>query len=94
MKIIDNRENLKERFVNLPEGAVFKFCNQYYMKTKAMFLYSDIDNLLVNNSIYDIDLVESECQIINAIYLNNFETNCYFDDDTLVEPLKIELHIV
>ena len=94
MKIIDKREDLKETFINLPEGAVFKVGNQYYIKTEAMFLYSDIDYLLDNNNVYDIDLVESECQIINAICLHDFATHCNFSDDDFVEPVKTELHIV
>ena len=94
MTIIDKRENLKEKFVNLPKGTVFKVNNQYYIKTEAMFLYTDIDCLLDNNNVYDIDLVESECQIINAICLNDFATHYNFPDDYFVEPVKTELHIV
>lgn len=94
MKIIDNHENLKEKFVNLLEGNVFKFNNQYYMKTKAMFFYSDIDDLLDRENIYDIDQVEAECQIINAICLHDCAIHCHFSDETFVEPLKTELHIV
>ena len=94
MKIIDNRKNLKEQFVNLPEGTIFKVSNQYYMKTKEMFLYSDIDYLLDNNNVYNIDSVESECQIINAICLDDSATHCHFIDEILVEPVKTELHIV
>ena len=94
MTIIDNRKNLKEQFVNLPEGTIFKVSNQYYMKTKEMFLYSDIDYLLDNNNVYNIDSVESECQIINAICLDDSATHCHFIDEILVEPVKTELHIV
>jgi hypothetical protein len=94
MKVIDKHENLKKQFFSLPEGDIFKFNNQYYMKTKAMFLYSDIDNLIDNDTIYDIEQVEEDCQIINAIRLNDFATHCSFDDDIYVEPLKAELHIV
>lgn len=94
MKIIDNHENLKEKFVNLPEGNIFKFNNQYFIRTRAMFLYDDIDVLLDNDSIYDTYQVESECQVINAICLNDSATHCHFNDDTFVEPLKTELHIV
>lgn len=94
MKIIDSHDSLKESFVNLPEGNVFRFNNQYYMKTRTMFLYSDIDDLLDNDNIYDIDQVEAECQIINAICLHDFATHCHFSDEAFVEPLKTELHIV
>ena len=94
MKIIDSRDNLKEKFVNLSEGNVFRFNNQFYMKTKTMFLYDDIDDLLDNDNIYDIDQVEAECQIINAICLNDSATHCHFREDTLVELLKTELHVV
>ena len=94
MNIIDNRKNLKEKFVNLPEGTVFKMDNKYYMKTKAMFFYSDIDYLLDSEIIYNIDSVESECQIINAICLDDSATHCHFIDEILIEPVKTELHIV
>jgi hypothetical protein len=94
MKIIDKYENRKEQFFSLPEGNIFKFNNQYYMKTKEMFLYSDIDNLIDNDTVYDIDQVEAECQTINAIRLNDFATHCHFNDDIFIEPLKAELHIV
>lgn len=94
MKIIDNHENLKENFVNLSEGNVFRFNNQYYVKTRKMFLYGDIDDLLDKYNICNIDQVEEECQIINAICLNDFATHCHFDDETFVEPLETELHIV
>lgn len=94
MKVIDKYENRKEQFFNLPEGDIFKFNNQYYMKTKAMFLYSEIDTFLDDENIYDIQQVEAECQTINAIRLNDFATHCHFNDDIYVEPLKAELHIV
>ena len=94
MNIIDNRKNPKERFINLPEGTIFKNDNKYYMKTKAMFFYSDIDYLLDREIAYNIDSVESECQIINAICLDDSATHCHFIDEILVEPVKTELHIV
>ena len=94
MKIIDTHDKLKENFDNLPEGNVFKYNNQYYMKTKTMFLYSEIDDLLDRDNVYDIREIEDECNIINAICLNDFVPHCHFNDDTLVEPLKTELHIV
>lgn len=94
MKIIDHHDKLKEKFVNLPEGNIFKFNNQYYMKTKAMFLYSEVDDLLDRDNVYDIREIEEECNIVNAICLNDFAPHCHFDDETLVEPLKTELHIV
>lgn len=94
MTIIDNHENFKEKFVNLPEGNVFRFNNQYYMKTKAMFFYNDIDDLLVDCDICDIDQVEAECPPINAICLNDNMVYRCFSDEAIVEPLKTELHIV
>lgn len=94
MKIIDTHDKLKEKFVNLPEGNVFKYNNLYYMKTKAMFLYSEVDDLLDRDTVYDIGDIEEECNIVNAICLNDFAAHCHFNDDTLVEPLKTELHIV
>ena len=94
MKIVDNHENFKEKFVNIPEGSVFRFNNQYYMKTKAMFLYDYIDDFLKSDNIYDIDQAEAECQYINAICLNSSIDYYSLSDDTLVEPLKAELHIV
>ena len=94
MKIIDHHDELKERFVNLPEGNIFKLNNQYYMKIMAMFLYSDIDDLLERDNVYDITEIESECNIVNAICLNEFAVHYHINDDTLVEPLKTELHIV
>ena len=94
MKIIDNHENFKEKFVNLPEGSVFRFNNRYYMKIKAMFLYDYIDDLLKNDNIYDIDQLEAECLCINVISLNSSVDYCHLNDDAFVEPLKTELHIV
>lgn len=94
MKIIDSHDTLKENFANLPTGNIFKFNNQYYMKTKTMVLYDDIDTLICNDNIYDMQEIEAECQIINAICLNDFMIHCHFEDNTLVEPLKTELHIV
>ena len=94
MKIVDNHENFKEKFVNIPEGSVFRFNNQYYMKTKAMFLYDYIDDLLKNDNIYDIDQLEAECLYINVISLNGSVDYCHLNDDAFVEPLKTELHIV
>lgn len=94
MTIIDNHENFKEGFVNLPEENVFRFNNLYYMKTKAMFLYDDIDDLLEKDNIYDIDQVEAECRPINAICLSDSTIYCHFSDNAFVEPLKTELHIV
>ena len=94
MKIIDTHDKLKEKFDNLPEGNVFKYNTQYYMKTKAMFLYSEVDDLLDRDTVYDIGDIEEECNIVNAICLNDFAAHCHFNYDTLVEPLKTELHIV
>ena len=67
MKIINNHENLKEKFCNLPEGIVFKVNDRYYMKLEAMFLYSDIDCLLEDSNIRYTEDIEAECPIINAI---------------------------
>lgn len=96
MKIIDKHENLREKFCNLPEGVVFKINDRYYMKVEAMFFYSDIDNLIEERDICYIEDIEAGCPIINAIRLDNsaYYCYCYFNDDTLVEPLKTELHIV
>lgn len=94
MKIIDNHESLIEKFVNLSEGNVFRYNNQYYMKTRAMFLYDNIDDFLDNDNIEDIVQVEAECLLINAICLHDSATHCHFSDDAFVEPLKTELHIV
>ena len=94
MKIVYNHENFKEKFVNIPEGSVFRFNNQYYMKTKPMFLYDYIDDLLKNDNIYDIDQVKAECLYINVISLNGSVNYCHLSDDAFVEPLKTELHIV
>lgn len=94
MTIIDNRKNLKEQFVNLPEGTVFKVNDRYYMKLEAMFLYSDIDYLLEDNNIHYTEDIEAECPIINAICLGDSATHCHFIDEILVEPVKTELHIV
>ena len=94
MTIINNHESLKEKFCNIPEGVVFKINNHYYMKVKAMFLYSDIDNLIEECNIYYTEDVEAECPIINAICLDDSATHCHFIDEILVEPVKTELHIV
>lgn len=94
MTIINNHESLKEKFCNLPEGVVFKINDRYYMKVEAMFLYSDIDDLIEDHNIYYTEDVEAECPIINAICLDSSAAHCHFNDDTLVEPLKAELHIV
>ena len=94
MKIIDKHENLKEKFCNLPEGIVFKVNDRYYMKLEAMFLYSDIDYLLEDSNIRYTEDIEAECPIINAICLGDSAVHCHFNDDTLVELPKTELHIV
>lgn len=94
MTIINNHENLKEKFCNLPEGLVFKVNDRYYMKLEAMFLYSDIDYLLEDSNIRYTEDIEAECPIINAICLNDSAVHCHFNDDTLVELPKTELHIV
>lgn len=94
MTIINNHESPKEKFCNLPEGIVFKINDRYYMKLEAMFLYSDIDNFVKDYDIYYIEDLEEGCPIINAICLDDSATHCHFNDDTLVEPLKTELHIV
>lgn len=93
MKIIDNTRN-RENFTHLPEGSIFRFNGNYYLKTRAMFLYFEIENFLddMGRINYMKDL-EDELYLIRAINLSNGEC-CEFSDETEVELLKTELHIV
>lgn len=65
----------------------------YFLKVRPMFLCDDIEDCLYDGDITDIEQLEDDYEIINAICLSD---NSYteFDDGCLVEPLVAELHIV
>lgn len=93
MKIIDTKENLKEHFDVLPVGATFKFNGNVFLKMEDMVGFKDLEKCVENDNIYDIEQVEAECEIINAIRLSDNYYSC-FDAFEWVEPIKTELHIV
>ena len=93
MKIIDNTRN-REKFAHLPEGSIFQYDGNYYLKTKAMFLYYEIENFLDDEGVINyMKELEDDLFLIRAINLSNGICR-EFADETEVEPLETELHIV
>lgn len=93
MKIIDNTTN-REKIVNIPEGSIFRYGGNYYLKTKTMFSYDEIEDYLEDVEVIDnMEDLENSLPLIRAINLSNGNHH-EFADETEVEPLKGELHIV
>ena len=93
MKIIDNTTN-REKIVNIPEGSIFRFNGNYYLKTSTMFTYDEIEDFLDDVEVIDnMEDLENNLLLIRAINLSNGEHH-EFDNEVEVEPLKGELRIV
>lgn len=93
MKIIDNTTN-REKIVNIPEGSIFRFDGNYYLKTRTMFTYDEIEDFLDDVEVIDnMEDLENNLLLIRAINLSNGEHH-EFDNEVEVEPLKGELRIV
>lgn len=93
MKIIDEAVN-REKIVNIPEGGIFRYDGNYYLKTRTMFLYYEIEDFLDDVEVIDnMEDLEDNCVLIRAINLSNGKYH-EFDNEVEVEPLKGELHIV
>lgn len=93
MKIVNEENRPKRRFEEICVGEVFKHMGEYYLKIKPMFLHEDIKNYLYDESITEIEQLEFEYSVVNAIGLSD-GSYPEFDDGCLVEPLVTELHIV
>lgn len=93
MKIIEKENGPKRRFEEIFIGEVFKHMGCYFLKIKPMFLHEDVAEYLYDENITEIEQLEREYSIVNAISLSD---NSYpeFSADCLVEPLITELHIV
>lgn len=93
MKIIDNAVN-RQKIENISAGNIFRYGGNYYLKTKTMFSYDEIEDCLEEVEIIDnMEDLENNCFLIRAINLSNGE-HYEFANETEVELLKGELHIV
>ena len=92
MKIIDNSAN-REKIANILEGEVFRFNGEYYLKTKTMFLYEEMQEFSDGTGVLNMEELENNASAINAI--NLLTGRCYdFHNDLVVETLEVELHIM
>ena len=92
MKIIDNK-TITKRMIEIPQGSVFRFNGEYYLKTKTMFLYEEMKEFSDENDMLIMAELEDSASNINAI--NLLDGRCYdFHHDVMVEELNVELHIV
>lgn len=93
MKIIDNAVN-RQKIENISAGNIFRYDGNYYLKTRTMFSYDEIEDYLEDVEIIDnMEDLENNCFLIRAINLSNGEHH-EFANETEVELLKGELHIV
>lgn len=93
MKIIDANDANKVRVESIPEGVVFRHEGKYFLKTANVFTYADVDDYLDDYNLHNTDELEEYTDYYNALVLS-VGGFCYIDEDTLVEPLHTELHIV
>lgn len=93
MKIIDTNDTNKVTVENIPEGVVFRHEGKYFLKTANVFTYADVDDYLDDHNLYRTDELEQYTDYYNALVLS-VGGFCYINEDTLVEPLHTELHIV
>lgn len=93
MKIIDNAVN-RQKIEDISAGNIFRYNGNYYLKTRTMFSYNEIEDYLEDVEIIDnMEDLENNCFLIRAINLSNGEHH-EFANETEVELLKGELHIV
>lgn len=93
MKIIDNENRPKRKFEEIFIGEPFKHMGHYFLKVRPMFLCDDIEDYLYDGDITDIEQLEEDYEIINAVDLSD-GSHTTFDEKCIVEPLVAELHIV
>ena len=93
MKIIDNIVN-RQKIVNISEGNIFRYDGNYFLKTRTMFTYDEIEDFLEDVEVIDnMEDLRNNLLLIRAINLSDGEP-CEFENETEVEPLKGELRIV
>ena len=91
MKITDRRK--EKVFEALTIGDVFSKDSCIYLKLNDSVLCTELEDYLVNDNIYEIDDIDNECYIYNAINLitNNF---CFFHpNDKITELPNAELKV-
>jgi len=94
MKIIDTNDANKVRVESIPEGVAFRHEGKYFLKTANVFTYADVDDYLDEYThLRNVDELEEYTDYYNALILS-VGGFCYINEDTLVEPLHTELHIV
>lgn len=93
MKIVDNAVN-RRKIADISAGNIFRYDGNYYLKTRTMFSYGEIEDYLEDvEAIDNMEDLENNCFLIRAINLSNGEHH-EFANETEVELLKGELHIV
>lgn len=94
MKIVDTKDTNKVTVENVPEGVVFRYDGRYFLKTINVFTYADVDDYLDDYThLRDVNELEEYTDYYNAFILS-VGGFCHIDENTLVEPLQTELHIV
>lgn len=91
MKVIDRRK--EKVFEALTVGDVFSKDSCIYLKLNNLVLYTELEDYLVNDNIYEIDDIDNNCYICNAINLitNSF---CFFhSNDKITELPNAELKV-
>ena len=91
MKVIDKRK--EKIFEALNVGDVFSKDGCIYLKLNNLVLYTELEDYLVNDNIYEIDDIDNNCYICNAI--NLITNNFYFfhSNDKITELPNAELKV-
>jgi hypothetical protein len=97
MKIIEEKRKNIALFGDIGIGTVFRFNAQIFIKTAEFFSAQSIDDFLsCNDIIEDVDDMRIDFDAYTAFCIST-ETHCPFSifyDDTEVEIIDTELHIV
>lgn len=97
MKIIEEKRKNIALFGDIGTGTIFRYNAQIFIKTVEFFSAQNIDDYFYSNDVMeDVDDMHTEFNAYNAFCVSA-ETYCPFSvigDDTEVEIIDVELHIV
>lgn len=97
MKIIEEKKKNVALFGDIGIGTIFRVHSQIFVKTAEFFSVQNIDDYFDYNDIMeDVDDMYNDFNVYTAICIST-DTYCpfsAFNDDTEIEIINAELHIV
>lgn len=97
MKIIEEKRKNVALFGGIGVGTIFRVHSQIFVKTAEFFSVQNIDDYFDYNDVMeDVDDMYNDFNAYTAVCIST-DTHCpfsVFNDDTEIEIINAELHIV